>query len=180
VNRRRRAATEESIVRLRQLIYAGVLALLGSSCSLGDPEDTASLNVFVSVDKSTLPAGESMTITVTARNVGYSAITLTGPEDCLTFVDILNTQGTVVWNSSGACGATTVTREIVPGENYTESIVWGGSNFAGARLSAGYYHIRPVARLTGAPYAGPMISVALEGSFAVAQRVAGAVTRGTR
>lgn len=165
---------------LRQRLCTGVLALLASACSLGDPEDAGSLNVFVSVDKSTLPAGELMTITVTARNVGYSPITLTGPADCLTFVDILTTQGTVVWNSSGECGATTETKEILPGENYTESIVWGGSNFAGARLAAGYYVIRPVARLTGEPYAGPPITVVLEGSFAVAQRVAGAVTRGTR
>ncbi|HEX6317072.1 MAG TPA: hypothetical protein VFZ73_19505 [Gemmatimonadaceae bacterium] len=165
---------------LRQLMVTGALVVLGSSCSLGDPEDNASLNVFVAVDKSTLPTGESMTITVTARNVGYDALTLTGPADCLTFVDVLDSQGTVVWNSSGQCGGATVTEELAPGENYTESIVWSGSNEAGARLGAGYYLIRPVARLTGAPYAGPAITVALEGSFAVVGRPAGAVARGGR
>jgi hypothetical protein len=136
--------------------------MLASSCSLGNPEEGPALNLIVSLDKGTLPSGETLTITVTAQNVGYEALTLTGPTNCLTYIEVFNTQGSVVWNSSAGCGPGTVTQEITPGEGYTETVTWDGSNLAGARLSPGFYVIRPVARLTGAPYAGPTVTVALE------------------
>jgi hypothetical protein len=162
VNRRRVAVTGGRSVQLRQVVGASVLALLASSCSLGGAEEAGSINLYLEVDKATLPIGESMTITVTARNVGYEPMTLTGPSDCLLYVEVLNNQGQVVWHSYGSCTGSTVTEEIQAGQDRVQSFTWNGSNLAGARLAAGFYHIRGIARVTGAAYMGPPLSVSLE------------------
>jgi len=149
-------------VRFRHVIGAGTLALLASSCSLGGPVDAGSINVYIEADKTTLPIGESLTATVRARNVGFDPLTLTGPSDCLLYIEVLNNQGSVVWHSNGSCFGSTVTEEIAPGQDKIQSFTWNGTNLAGARVAAGFYHIRGVARVTGAAYIGPPISVALE------------------
>ena len=149
-------------MRFRHVMGACALALLSTSCSLGDGADASSINVYVAVDKSTLGIGESVIITVTTRNVGFETLSLTGPSDCLMYVQVVTNQGEVVWNSSGACTGSTVTEQIGPGADKVQTITWDGTNLAGARLAAGFYHIRPVALVTGAPYVGPSVSIALE------------------
>ena len=151
-------------MRFRSVIGAFSGILLAASCSLGDPDDVGSINLYLDVDKGTLPVGESMTITVRALNVGYDPVTLTGPSDCLLYVEILNGQGQIVWHSQGQgqCIGQTVTEELVPGFEKTKNITWDGSNLAGARLTAGFYHIRGIARVTGSNYIGPPLSVSLE------------------
>lgn len=149
-------------MRFRQVRKTWVLALLATSCSLGDPADAGSLNLFVAVEPATLGIGEQMLVTATARNVGFEPLTLSGPSNCLLYVEILNNQGQVVWHSRGACLNDSVTEEISPGEEKVQTFTWHGENLAGARLGAGFYHIRPVARLSTAPYVGPPVSVALE------------------
>jgi hypothetical protein len=149
-------------VRFRHVIGACTLALLSTSCSLGDSADASSINVYVEVDKSTLGIGELVTITLIARNVGFEPLSLTGPSDCLMYVQVVTNQGEVVWNSNGACSGSTVTEEIAPGADKVQTITWDGTNLAGARLGAGFYHIRPVALVTGAAYVGPSVSIALE------------------
>lgn len=153
---------EESSVRPVRWIGPLAAALLAASCSLGDPVDAGSINVYVALEKGTLPIGESVVVTVTARNVGYDPLTLTGPSDCLLYIEVLSNQGQVVWNSNGDCIGSTVTEEIRAGEDYVQQFSWGGVNLAGARLPSGFYHIRGVARVTGAAYTGPVVSVALE------------------
>ena len=139
-----------------------MVALLATACSLGDSADAGSINLYVAVDKGTLPIDEAMTITVTARNVGYDPITLTGPSDCLLYVQVLSNQGQEVWNSNGTCVGSTATEELVPGQDKVQVFIWNGTNAAGARLPSGFYHIRAVARVTGAAYVGPPVSISLE------------------
>ncbi len=139
-----------------------VALLVAGSCSLGDPVDAGSINVNLTLEKGTLPIGESMVVTVTARNVGYDPITLTGPSDCLLYIEVFSNQGQVVWHSNGECVGATATEEILAGDTYVQQYTWNGTNLAGARLPSGFYHIRGVARVTAAPYAGPVVSVALE------------------
>ncbi len=149
-------------MRFRGVIGAFSGILLATSCSLGTPDDAGSINLYLDVDKGTLPVGESMTITVRALNVGYSPVTLTGPSDCLLYIEILSGQGQIVWHSQGQCVGATVTEELVPGFEKTHNITWDGTNLAGARLTAGFYHIRGIARVTGASYIGPPLSISLE------------------
>jgi hypothetical protein len=139
-----------------------MVGMVAASCSLGDPSDAGSINLYLEVDKATLALGDSMNVTVTARNVGFDPLTLTGPSDCLLFVQVLNPSGQVVWDSQVNCTGQTVTEEVVPGTDKIQSFWWDGTSSAGARLGAGFYHIRGVARVTGAAYIGPPLSVALE------------------
>jgi len=102
-----------------------MVALLATGCSLGDPTDAGSINLYLEVDKTQLRIGESLTITVTARNVGYDPLTLTGPSDCLLYVEVLTEQGQVVWNSNSACTGSTVTEQLPAGQEKIQSWIAG-------------------------------------------------------
>lgn len=149
-------------MRLRHVISTCALSVLATSCSLGDSAETSNINLYLEVDKATLPIGESMNITATALNVGYTALTLTGPSDCLIYVEVLNNAGQVVWHSNGACVGGTTTETLDISESKAQTFAWAGVNLAGARLPSGFYHIRAIARVTGQPYVGPPLSVSLE------------------
>lgn len=149
-------------MRVRQVIGAWVAVVTISGCSLGSPEDAGTINLFVTAEPSTLPIGESMNIFVTARNVGFDALTLTGPSDCLLVVEVLTNQGQPLWSSTGGCTGSSVTETIDPGGEKLQTFVWNGSNLAGARLPSGFYLIRAIARLTEGAYVGPVVSVSLE------------------
>lgn len=148
-------------MRFRWMAGLAGIALAAAACSL-EPDHVSSVNVFVSVDRAVLGDGQLMTVTITARNVGYGAITLSGPSDCLLYIEVLDPQGNVVYHSNGACSGQTVTEELAPGEDKVQSFVWNGSNLAGAKLTAGFYHVRGVARVAGGAYNSPLLSVALE------------------
>jgi uncharacterized repeat protein (TIGR01451 family) len=151
-------------VHFRHVMSALLLALSTASCSLGDSVDAGSINVFVAVDDAQLTVGEeTITFTVTARNVGYDPLTLTGPSDCLLYVEIFNTQGTMVWSSvQGSCQGATVTEEIAAGQSKDQSFPWNGVNVAGAYLAPGLYLVRGVARTPGTSSVGPALTVALD------------------
>ena len=151
-------------MHFRHVMSALLLALSTASCSLGDSVDAGSINVFVAVDDAQLTVGEeTITFTVTARNVGYDPLTLTGPSDCLLYVEIFNTQGTMVWSSvQGSCQGATVTEEIAAGQSKDQSFPWNGVNVAGAYLAPGLYLVRGVARTPGTSSVGPALTVALD------------------
>jgi hypothetical protein len=142
------------------VFLAGVL--LASACSLGDPADAGSINLYLAVDKSTLATGDSMEITVTARNVGFDPVTLTGPSDCLLYVEIVDGRNNVIWHSNGNCPGPNVTEELVAGQDKVKVITWYGVNLAGSRPLGGYYSVRGVARVTGGAYIGPTLTIAVE------------------
>jgi len=151
-------------VRFRHVMSASLLALSTATCSLGDSTDAGSINVFVAVDDSQLTVGEeTINFTVTARNVGYDALTLTGPSDCLLYVEIFNSQGSMVWSSvQGSCVGATVTEEIAAGQAKDQTFPWTGVNVAGAYLAPGLYLVRGVARTPGTSSIGPALTVALD------------------
>jgi hypothetical protein len=138
-----------------------VFALVAGSCSLGNPEDDALLTLFLEVNDAQLGVDEEMTVTVTARNVAVDPVELTGPSNCLLFIEVLDNQGAIVWNSNGQCGAT-VTEAIPVGSDKVQAFTWAGINQAGARLTGGFYHIRAIARLAGSLHFSELVSVALE------------------
>jgi flagellar hook capping protein FlgD len=157
------AALEEGPVRFRHVLAASALALASSSCKLGDVTDAGTINIYLGVNDSQLTVGqESITITVTTRNVGYTPLTLTGPSDCLVFIEIRDHQGGLVFNSNVVCTGAQVTEEIAAGADKVQQFTWDGSNTAGAALPPGLYNIRAVARVTGGAYASPPITVALD------------------
>lgn len=148
-------------MRFRRVIGAWLAVVLTASCNLGGPADASSIDLNLEIDKPTLPIDEFMTITVTAQNVGFDSLTFTGPSGCLLYVEVLSSQGSVVW-TNGNCTDGTVTEELAPGAFKIRSFTWDGSGLAGARLASGIYRIRGVARVTGEKYVGPPLSIALE------------------
>ena len=146
-------------MRFRQLVGAFAAALLATSCSLGPESEAGSINVFVEVDKNTVPSGESVTITVTARNVGNDPLTLSGPSDCLLFTEILDTMGQLVWNSNTGCAGSTVTEDLAAGEEKVQSFIWNGMNLTGTQVPGGFYVIRGIARTPGGLWAGLPLSI---------------------
>lgn len=158
------AALEEGPVRLRHVLGVSALALVASSCSLEvAPNSGNTINVFIDISDPQLTVGqEFITFTATARNVGNSVLTLTGPSDCLLFVEVRDTQGSMVWNSNGSCVGAIVTVELAVGADRFQSFTWNGTNLAGALLAPGLYNVRAVARVTGGAYVSPPASVALD------------------
>ena len=150
-------------MRFRHVLGASALALAAVSCSLGTTVDAGFINVFIDVSDSQLTVGqESITFTLTARNVGDSPLTLTGPSDCLLFVEVRDTQGNVVWNSNGSCVGAQVTETVAVGADKVQSVIWNGVNLAGAFLGPGPYSVRAVARVTGGAYVSPSTTISLD------------------
>src|SRR5688572_23434618 len=150
------------VVRIRHVVGMFAVALTSASCSLGGTEDAGSMNVYLSVDKATLFVNDTMTITVTARNVGFDPVSLTGPSGCLLYVDVIDNLGNVHWSSNIGCGSQVVTEELLAGVDKVQSFRWDGTNLAGGRLASGFYHVRGVARMTAGAYIGPPLSVTVE------------------
>lgn len=141
-------------------IMAGVL--LAVSCSLDVPNDAGSIVLYLEVDKATLPVDESLTVTATARNLGYDLLTLTGPSDCLIYIEIRDSGGQIIHSSNDGCSGSTVTEELEAGANKVMSFVWNGTTRVGSRAPSGLYVIRGVVRVTGSPYLGPPLTIAVE------------------
>ena len=148
-------------MKFRQVVSTMAVALVTGSCSLGSPQDDALLNLFLEVNDAQLAVDEEMTITVTARNVAVEPVELTGPNNCLLFIEVLDNQGAIVWNSNSQCGAT-VTETVLVGADKVQVFTWAGINQAGARLTGGFYHIRAIARLATSLHFSELLSVALE------------------
>jgi len=151
-------------VRFRRVLAACALALATVSCSLEvAPTGSSSINVFIDVSDAQLTVGqETITLTVTARNVGNKIITLTGPANCLLFVEVRDTQGLLVWDSTGSCQGGSVTEELAIGAERVQSVTWNGTNQTGAPLAPGNYTVRAVARVTGGAYVSPSATIALD------------------
>jgi hypothetical protein len=120
----------------------------------------AILILYLEVNTGTLAIGEMMSITTTARNIGDDRLTLTGPSDCLLFLRISNSLGTVVYESN--CSGPTVTEELSAGQEKVQVFSWGGTSSAGSRLPSGFYQIQAVARVTGNASAGPPLFITVE------------------
>ena len=151
-------------MRFRHVVGASALALAAVSCSLNvDPSAAGTINLFIDLSDTQLTVGqESITFGVTARNVGDSPLTLTGPGNCLLYVEVRNTLGTLVWDSNGTCQGATVSEQLAVGGEKLQSFTWDGSSLAGAPLGPGLYVVRAVARLSTGAYYSPSQTIALD------------------
>lgn len=149
-------------MRFRHVIGAFALALAATSCSLGSGLDAGIINVFIDVSDSQLSGGETITFTVTARNVGNGILTLTGQSDCLLFVEVRTRSGVLVWNSNSACTGAQVSEDIAAGGEKVLLFSWNGTNNGGGFLAPDQYNVRAVARTTTGAYASATVGVAVD------------------
>jgi hypothetical protein len=145
------------------VVPAFTLVLVATSCSLGDVTDAGSINIYLDVNDAQLTVGQdTVTFTVTARNVGFDPLSFSGPSDCLLYVEVFNSIGSVVWSSNTTCVGQTVTEELAAAEDKVMTIRWDGRTTAGSFLAPGLYLVRPVARTTPSATLGPPLTVALD------------------
>ena len=154
---------EEVPVRFRHIVGACVLSLAAMSCSLSEPGEQGVMNVLIDVSDSQLTVGqESVTFTVTALNVGYEPLTLSGPSDCLLFVEVRDVQGSVVWNSNSSCLGPTVAEVLAAGAQRDQTFSWNGTNLGGVPLAPGLYNARAVARVADGTFVSSSTSISLD------------------
>lgn len=143
-------------------LMSALVALAALSCnSLESPEDDDAIAIYLEMDNTTLSEGESMSITITARNVGFMPLVFTGPSDCLLYIEVWNTNGQREYNSASSCSGGTVTEELAVGGEKVTTITWDGNRTGGVRLH-GTFLIRPVALVAGGARVGPGVSVLVE------------------
>jgi hypothetical protein len=94
--------------------------------------------------------------------VGFDPLSFSGPSDCLLYVEVFNSIGSVVWSSNTTCVGQTVTEELAAAEDKVMTIRWDGRTTAGSFLAPGLYLVRPVARTTPSATLGPPLTVALD------------------
>ncbi|HWP03847.1 MAG TPA: hypothetical protein VNL96_10350 [Gemmatimonadaceae bacterium] len=147
---------------MRRMILIAMVALasLLGSCDPLAPGGSG-VELYLELDKTTLPVGETMTILARARNVGVKTITLAGPRDCLIYFEVFASGGAKVYTSD-VCSGPMVTEELQPDEEKPQVFVWDGSSNSGIRLGTGIYMLRAVVRVQNDPYAGPGVNIRIE------------------
>lgn len=155
-------------MRTRHLIGVLAAALAASSCSLETGDDGPQVAIYVSLDQGTLQSAsetelDTVMVTVTARNVGYSSFSLTGPSDCLVYMEVYDNDENRVYSSAATCTGQSVTEELPEGEDKVLTFPWNGTNTAGARVPDGFYRIIGVAAITGRTYVGTPATIAVVG-----------------
>lgn len=148
---------------LRRSLLPVLLAGALGSCSLDSTGNGPAIALDLEVDRTTLPRDATMIITARARNVGVSTLTLTGPMDCLLFIEVfVSGNNSPLYSSAADCTGVAVTEEILAGGQKEQVFTWAGVSNNGTRLPEGGYSIRAVARVTGNGYAGPPLVIRLE------------------
>lgn len=144
----------------RTLRLIPMLLMLSCNALETDPGQER-LTILTTLDKPSLGPGETVSIVVTVHNVGLEALSLTGPSDCLIFIEALNTDGDRYYTSASQCSGNTVTEEIAAGAQRTANFVWGGNANSGGRVPSGVYLLRPIVMLSrgSRPGAGETILV---------------------
>lgn len=145
---------------LRTLMPLVAIALV--SCDSLDVGDDQAVALFLELSTTTIPLGGSIQATVTVQNVGSDEVLLSGPSDCLLYIEVLNSSATRVYSSAFACSGATVTESLAPGLERTATTTWDGTSNQGSRLPPGDYHLRPVVLLTSGAYAQPGANVNVE------------------
>lgn len=148
----------------RVLLSLLAAAAAVSAVSCGDPwgTDDGKIALYVEVDRSVIAQGEELTIVATARNIGSQPVTLSGPADCLLFFEVLNSDGTGVYNMADECTGAATTVTVEAGADLERTLKWQAQGRSGLRVAPGYYLIRAVARLLPDAYAAPPVQVLVE------------------
>ena len=99
------------------------------------------LDLQLSLSTNTLSPGQAKSITMTARNSGEEALTLSGPTTCLLAIRIVNGAGTVVYNSDRGCSGDTISSQLGSGQQRVQVFPWDGSANSGTRVPPGTYAV---------------------------------------
>ena len=120
------------------------------------------LDIQLSLGTNTLLTGQTTDITVTARNSGEGPISLEGPSDCLIAIRILNSAGTVVYNTDRNCSGSTISAQVGGGQQRVQAFAWDGRSNSGVRVPTGSYSVEALVRLAANPQTSQPGSIAVQ------------------
>ncbi|HEX7122603.1 MAG TPA: hypothetical protein VF178_09570 [Gemmatimonadaceae bacterium] len=144
----------------------GLLSLLVPavlSCTSFDSPGGPGIALYLELSATTVPtSGDPINATIIARNVSTGPLTLSGPNDCLLYVEVWNSRSQRVYSSASQCAGAVIDEELGPGETKTATVTWAGTTTNGDRLPAGIYRMHPVALLPGGAYSQPGANVRVE------------------
>ena len=120
------------------------------------------LGIELSLSTNTLAAGQTMNLTLAARNSGEEPLALQGPGDCLLALKVLNSSGSVVYNSDRNCVGATINAQVGPGQQRLQAFNWNGSSNAGTRVSPGTYSVHGTVLLVSELKTSPPQSIVVQ------------------
>ncbi|HSA56796.1 MAG TPA: hypothetical protein VLE53_13885 [Gemmatimonadaceae bacterium] len=139
-------------LRRTTLVLLAVLAT--PSCNLETTNVRDAIALFLEIDKTTISENEAMSVTVRAENVGTETLVLSGPSDCLLYIEVINLSGTRVYNSAQSCAGSQVNEVLAPEAIKEMTFTWSGQHNTGERV-IGTFTLRPVALVSSGARAGP-------------------------
>ena len=147
---------------LRRTTLAFLAVLAAPSCNLETTDNTRdAIALFLEIDQTTISENEAMNVTVRAENVGSETLTLSGPSDCLLYIEVIESSGTRVYNSAQSCAGSSVTEELAPDAIKEMTFTWNGRQNSGERV-IGTFVLRPVALVSSGARAGPGATVIVQ------------------
>jgi len=124
-----------------------LLLSLGLGCSttrVGGEVDAAELVVTTTADRSSVPAGQHLQITITVTNTSTSSRTLQFSSGCTTDYEFLDAQGKVVGTSQQACLQALTQKTLASGGAFTDVHTWTRGPLEPSQLAPGNYQVRGV------------------------------------
>lgn len=124
-----------------------LLLSLGLACStarVGGEVDAGELVVTTTADRSSVPAGQKLQITVTVTNTSTSSRTLQFSSGCLTDYEFLDSAGKVVATSQQLCMQVLTQKTLAAGGAFTDVHTWTRGPLEPSQLAPGNYQLRGV------------------------------------
>ena len=134
-------------------IGTALLIALAAGCSTssgaGGQVDAGDFAISVRADKSTVAAGESLKIIVTATNKSAASRTLDFSSGCQTDFEFADSDGRVAATSQRMCAQMLTQKILQPSESLSETHVWTRTPSEPNQLRPGRYHLRGVLLAVG-------------------------------
>ena len=88
------------------------------------PRGAAELSVAVAADRSEVPNGTSLRITVTVTNAGSAACTIAFATACRTDFELRDASGALVASADRMCAQMLTEATLAPGQSFAETHAW--------------------------------------------------------
>ncbi len=142
---------------IRRLIPHTAATLL-LACGTTGPTGPSDLAISVTLDREVFIRGDTMTVTVTAINVGARTITLVGSSSCLLKFEVWRGPVLVQDPSAWVCTMDLFLLPLSPGETEVRNFEWRGTGTDGQVLAPGGYDVRGIGGFEGSsPVASPTV-----------------------
>lgn len=135
-------------MRIRILWSLGMAAACSASRMDGSVISPG-VTVSTTIDRSSVPPGQALQITVIVTNTSSSSRTFQFSSGCQTDFEFLDAQGKVVRSSHQICTQALTHRTLAAGDAFSDSHTWTRGPLDPPELAPGSYRVRGVLLATG-------------------------------